>query len=295
MPIDPIWCIMPVVNNWEMTQQAVYDLLGQSVPTRLLIVAQGVDEALRESLERLSERHAERVLCWFWDPKMPSLSGLWNRALQFVWACGGTEALVVNNDVRLRLATLETLHECLERAGALFVSAVGVTAEDYAKGDDQRAPYYDGLLAARGGPDFSCFLISKACHEKYRFDENHIPAFAEDLTYHREMMLGGDGPRIFSVNLPYLHYASQSLKAMTPEERERTEHQINSISRAYFERVWGGPVNHERYAIKGDPTSARSGVTTPELQALVQAGVPTVGGLVDDVSYIATLDSEASS
>jgi hypothetical protein len=267
--------IMPVVNGWSYTEQAIYDCLGQTVQPRVLVVGQGVDYDLRVALEHLAEKFPDRLLCWFADPAYLSLSGVWNRALTFAWATGLAEAMVVNNDTRLVPRTYEILQQALQEQHALFVSAVGVRAEQF----DLDAEYRDVDLLAHGGPDFSCFLISQECHDHFKFDENHIPAFAEDLTYHREVLLAGEGRRIFSVNVPYLHYASQTLKTMTAEQRQRTEQRIDASSRAYYQRVWGGPVNAERYAVKGDPTSARDGVTTPELQRAALAGVDVGGGV----------------
>jgi hypothetical protein len=259
-----MWVIVPVVNNWAMTEQSLYDLLGQSIPTRILVAAQGVDPDLRTHLEKLGEKFSDRVFCVFWNPPIPSLSGVWNRCLDFVWTTGANEALVVNNDTRLNPLTCETLLDAQTETHALFVSAVGVTAEQF-RLDEPRLTDF----SARGGPDFSCFLIARECHRRFRFDEQHIPAFAEDLTYHRELMLAGEGQRIFSVNIPYLHYASQTLKTMSPEKRAKIEHQINTISRVHYERSWGGPVNQETYLVKGDPASAVTdgSATTPSLQA----------------------------
>ncbi len=128
-------------------------------------------------------------------------------------------------------------------------------------------------MVSKGGPDFSCFLISRACHWKYAFDENFVPAFCEDLDYHRRLMLAGDGHKIFSVNVPYLHYASQTLKTSTPEARAAIERRIGQ-SRAYYERKWGGPVNAEIFwAPFGREPEDRlppCGPTTPELQAYIQ-------------------------
>lgn len=91
----------------------------------------------------------------------------------------------------------------------------------------------------------------------------------EDLDMHRRYLLGGDGDKIFSVNLPYLHLASQTLKSVSPEQRQRIEHQIETVSRAHYLRSWGGPVNAETYLRKGDPSSAVTDgtATTPHLQA----------------------------
>jgi hypothetical protein len=265
---EPIWCVMPILAGPEMTEAAIGDLLVQSIPTRLLLINQGVDDAFRDRLERLAEQEPARIFLWSHQPPLPSLSASWNRALDFVWGTGGEVALVVNNDVRLHAETVEIL----SLIDALFVSAVGVTAEQFAEAS------HTAGVDQKGGPDFSCFLIHRACHERFRFDEQFIPAFCEDLDYHRRLMLAGEGQRIFSVNLPYLHLASQTLKELPEKEAARIRQQIESQSRTYYASCWGGPVNHERFVLKSDPTSARDGVTTPELQTRVMAGQPVLGG-----------------
>jgi hypothetical protein len=272
------WAIMPLVNGWrEFGEQAAYDCLSQSLPTNLLLVCQGVDDPTRQAVEDFQRRQPDRVFAWFWDPMMPSLSGVWNRALDAVWAMGDTEALVVNHDIRIRPKTFEVLLGVMGHTDALLVSAVGVTAEQY----QHDAPIDDRLLTppganyvakplAPGGPDFSCFVISQACHQAYRFDEGFIPAFAEDLDLHRRLLLDGKGSQIFSVNVPYLHYASQTLKAMTPERRALVDRQIESISRAHYARKWGtGGVNRETFIEPFGP-EAHDNVTTPELQAALR-------------------------
>jgi len=150
------------------------------------------------------------------------------------------------------------------RSEALFVSAVGVAPEQF-------SPEFEPFdQHARGGPDFSCFLISRACHHRFQFDEGFVPAFCEDLDYHRRLMLAGEGHRIFSVNLPYLHYGSATLKAMEPGARATVEEKIERQSRAYYQRKWGGPVNAERFVRPFCQTEDRD-VSTPALQTMVQA------------------------
>lgn len=243
MASEPIWCIMPILAAPEMTEAAIGDLLAQSVPTRLLLVNQGVDDAFRDRLEWLAEQEPERIFLWNHQPSLPSLSATWNRALDFVWGTGDEVALVVNNDVRLHRDTVLVLCSELRRKDALFVSAVGVREDQF----DSLVPANFSESDAYGGPDFSCFLISYACHQQFRFDERFIPAFCEDLDYHRRLMLAGEGQRIFSVNLPYLHYASQTLKALPGGEAERIRAQIDRQSRAYYAEKWGGPVNAETF------------------------------------------------
>jgi hypothetical protein len=270
---------MPVLGAPELTEAAIADCLAQSIPTRLLIVNQGVPTPFRSRLEQIAEEYADRILLWHHDPPLPSLSATWNRALRFCWESGADRALVINNDVRLSDLTVGMLSMNMDRADALFITAVGVTGEQFAAWPESDAMSFwtrettSGIPPnSKGGPDFSCYLISKEAHEKYPFDEAFIPAFCEDLDTHRRYMLGGDGHRIFSINLPFHHIGggSQTLKSMSPEARAKHEARIG-ISRAHYKAKWGGDVNQERYTIPFDPQSDQDGVTTPELQKAIQA------------------------
>lgn len=169
------WIVMPVVNGLEMTRQAICDCLDQTgVDPHVLVVLQGADREIRETLEGWAEREP-RLLVWSHDPPLPSLSATWNRALRFVWEAGGTECLVVNNDVRLAPWTYMTLNLALHANEALFVTAVGVREREFEHYRDTYSNKFDNR--ERGGPDFSCFLISRACHAQYPFDEAFIPAY----------------------------------------------------------------------------------------------------------------------
>lgn len=266
---DPVWCVMPVLAGPEMTEAAVADLLAQSVPTRILIVNQGVEEPFRRRLERLAEEYPDRIFCWSHNPPLPSLSATWNRALEFCWQTGGTEAFVVNNDVRLHSETVRFLSLARQQTEAFFVTCVGVGTEVETLGWSMPL---DNLAISRGGPDFSCYLISKEGHQRYPFDEMFTPAVCEDCDLHRQYMLGGDGDRIFSINLPYLHLASQTLKQVSPEKRAALERGIAQGSRKHYLSKWGGPVNQERYTIPFNPASAQDGVTNPDLQRMTAGG-----------------------
>jgi len=284
MTKQPVWVIMPVRAHRAYTIAAISDVLGQTTPVSLLVVNQGVDDDFREELERTAEHSGSgllqpgyEVMLWSHQPPLPSLGGTWNRALDCAWEAGAEVALVVNNDVRLHRDTVITLRTILEEAGALCVSAVGVTEGQFYP-ESEISTLAD---TPRGGPDFSCFLISEACHQRFRFDEGFVPAFCEDLDYHRRLMLAGEGNRIFSVNLPYLHYASATLRSLDPVEADRVRSQIERVSRAYYAKKWGGPVNQEtRWTAFGlvlqedRPDPAMQALvdqpTTPKLQAYVQ-------------------------
>jgi hypothetical protein len=244
----PTWVVMPVLGARDYTIPAIADVLAQTVPVRLLIINQGVEDAFREELERIAEAHEDRVFVWSHQPPLPSLAATWNRALDFVWACGGDRAWVVNNDARFLPGTVACLSEILTNTLALFVSCVGVTERQF---DEARTHLGDGRIVIdddrRGGPDFSCFLIAQECHEAFRFDEGFIPAYTEDLDLHRRIMLARQGHRIFSVDVPFLHYASGTLKSVDAKQRQQIEAAINAGSRAHYQRKWGGPVNQERF------------------------------------------------
>lgn len=245
-----LWVVMPVLAHPAYTEAAISDVLAQTAACRLLVVNQGVDTPFRQRLERLAEAHADRLFLWSHQPPLPSLAATWNRALDFCWQSGARCALVINNDVRLAPNTLDLLRLELESEDALLVTGVGVSQKQFQPG--QLA-----LLAqdmGHGGPDFSCFLIAKDCHARFRFDEAFIPAFCEDVDFHRRLLLAGEGRRIYGINVPFLHYGSTTLKTVDSKTRARLEEQITRVARAYYQQKWGGPVNQE------------AGDTTPALQ-----------------------------
>lgn len=274
----PYWVIVPFINAWEMTAQAIRDFLDQTglpSPPQVLAIDNGSRNEVREAIDQWATREP-RLSVWHHRPSLPSLSASWNAGLNFVWRQGGEVALVVNNDVRIAPYTYVGLMGALNVSDNLFVSAVGVREPQYQPDAEHPMYWYDEAkyeVVSKGGPDFSCFLISQAGHWKYPFDESFIPAYCEDLDSHRRYMLGGDGHRIFSVNLPYLHYASGTINQETDPARLAAWAKRIEQSRAYYQRKWGGPVNAERYTIPFDSATAQDGVTTPELQRLCQQGV----------------------
>lgn len=276
---EELWAVVPFINNWEGTRQVVDDLLAQAGPflPRVLLLDNGSPREVGELARRFTDGK-RKTLLWSHRPPLPSLAASWNQALEFVWATGGEKAWLCNNDIRLAPGTAAALlaqfpSNVWPGPTPLFVSAVGVTEEQF---DPARQHIADDVYLTRGGPDFSCFIITKECHRKYPFDEQFIPAYCEDLDYHRRMLLGGDGKRIFSVNVPFLHIdrGSGSLKAMDPEARAKKEEQINLGSRAYYVRKWGGPVNRERFSVPFQDAGLAPAthpfntfpLTTPELQ-----------------------------
>lgn len=263
-----LFVVMPVMAHPAYTEAAIADVLAQTRACRLLVVNQGVDTEFRRHLERIAEEYPARLLVWSHQPPLPSLAWTWNRALDFCWAAGASAALVVNNDVRLAPNTLALLVAEMEREDALLVTGVGVSKKQFEPGQ---------LLltedTGHGGPDFSCFLIRKDCHQRFRFDLNFVPAYCEDVDLHRRLLLAGEGRRIYGVNVPFLHYGSTTLKTVDAKTRARIERQTSEHARTHYVKKWGGGVNEERYREPFDETSAVGNCTTPYLQEVAWASV----------------------
>jgi glycosyltransferase involved in cell wall biosynthesis len=236
------WVIMPFIDCWQFTEPAIHDVLNQSVPMKLLLIDNGSSDETREELRAVNLRFGDQHHLYIWHhrPPLPSLSATWNRALDFVWDAGGDHAWVVNNDARYHRDTYNAVTIAIEKYDAGFVSGIGVTEEMF---DPVADP--PGNLNEKGGPDFSCFVITKSCHQKYRFDENFIPAYHEDNDFHRRMILSGDGERIFSVNVPFLHYGSKTINRS--EDVRKSWPERFKVSRDYYIRKWGGLPGRETY------------------------------------------------
>src|SRR5262245_41997021 len=261
---SPRWIVMPVMAHPVYTEAAISDCLAQW-DANVLVVNQGVDDDFRGHLEQIAEDQP-RLFLWSHQPPLPSLAATWNRALAFTWTCGAEATLVVNNDVRLAPNTLSLLWDEFELRDARLVTGVGVGPKQFEPG---QLVLSDG---SKGGPDFSCFLISRLCHQRYPFDEHFVPAYCEDVDLHRSMLLAGQGDRIYSINVPFLHYGSVTLKTVDEKTRTRIERQTAAVARSYYAQKWGGPVNQERYRKPFSEASADDHCTTPELQAEVTHG-----------------------
>ena len=275
-PDAPNWIIMPFIDCWDYTRPAASDALAQKIDPQpsLLLIDNGSSYKGRLASEEFCKLKHPNLLLWRHAPPLPSLAATWNRALDFVWEAGGESALVVNNDVRLNRHTYAVLHWAQAHTDALFITGVGVKESEFDPSTDHwKTP---GIPDDHGGPDFSCFLISHACHEKYRFDENFVPAYHEDGDYCRRMWLVGDGHRIFSVNLPFLHYGSRTINRDEKTAREWAPK--FERCREYYVKKWGGVPHEERYLIPFDETSASADVGTP-------------GGVPGDAPHKATTDS----
>lgn len=253
--------IMPCLNCWDYTELAVADALGQTVEPTVLVVDNGSTDQTRTELD--TRRWGEpRLLSWHHEPPLTSLSKTWNTALSFAWACGHEDALVVNNDVRLHAKTYEVLRRRMQHdpIEPWFVTGVGVNEEDFngeagtlfdtqANDGDQGivddGPAEGWFPTDVGGPDFSCFLISRAGHDAYPFDEGFIPAYHEDNDMHRRYKLGGHDAKIFGCAVPFLHWGSRTVNQS--EAFMQKFHGKFQQSADYYKKKWGGDVGAETW------------------------------------------------
>jgi hypothetical protein len=265
---DELWAIVPALDLVDLTLQTCEDLLAQSIPVRVLLIDQGSSTESNDAFRAFADHHHPRVLLWSFTTPLPSLSAAWNAGLRFVWSLGHEEAWVCNSDVRVHPEMATELRQVRQETGALFVTGVGVTAAQFANFAMQA---YELDTRQHGGPDFSCFLTTKAGHDRYPFDEAFIPAFMEDCDLHRRYMLGGDGAKIFSINLPFHHIGGGSRTINQSDAARAKFERVAGIGRAYYHAKWGGGPNHETFVDPFGPVQYPH-ATNPELQANLQAG-----------------------
>lgn len=260
--------VIPFIDCLGETNQAALDALMQlDERADLLLIDQGSSEQGREWAEGFASRgtsYGDRIRLWCHNPPLPSLAATWNRALDYAWDCGYADAMVWNNDIRVAPDMYARLRDLAVHHGLWFISPVNC-----AKQPDptvwMQLPDMHVLTAAAnpgslGGPDFSCYLITQGCHDRYRFDERFQPAYHEDGDFHRRMWLGGDGGKIAGVTLPYLHYGSRTINR-SPEAGAAFAPQFANC-RAKYVAKWGGEPHHERKIVP-DSQEDLDGVGTP--------------------------------
>lgn len=257
-PTNPNWVVIPFLDEWDMTKATLLDCLRMRVGGRrpnIMLVSNGSSITTEDNAAMFVQACNELipdvdVLLTNHPGAGIPLNHAWNIALWQIWEFGGQRALVVNNDVELHNWTFTKLWTVMLQAQALFVTGIGVTPEQFAEAtgalhtEDSGGVLWPGN---RGGPDFSCFLIRKECHERYPFDPHFT--FAGDWDYHRRLIVGGDGELIFGVNVPYLHLGngSQTLKRLRVTDPDRAA-QIERTAdehRALYAEKWGGTFGQE--------------------------------------------------
>ncbi len=270
-PTNPNWIVIPFLDEWEMTKQTLLDCLRMRVggrrPNVMLVDNGSTPESTGQAVLFTQACNdlipdVDVLLIGNPAPGIP-LNHAWNIALWQIWEFGGEQALVVNNDVELHEDTFAGLHSVMRRplslpaesptnfsTWPLLISGIGVTPEQFIHAE-QCISAVMGYPGNHGGPDFSCFLITRECHAKYPFDPRFT--FAGDWDYHRRLIVGGDGDRIFGVNVPYLHLGngSQTLKRLRERDPERAQLIADTADqhRALYAEKWGGTFGQETLTV----------------------------------------------
>lgn len=250
--------IVPVVNNPEQTARAIDSAVGQVGIRNLTVLAVNRSEGKLATISPLRSG-----VVWITESNAPSLAACWNHSLDLAWEHHALDALVINNDVELPPDYYIMLRQRMEKDHLLFLSGIGVHqwGEGRPSGDD------GGAMQLH--PDFSAFVITKECHRRYRFDEGFIPAYCEDVDYHRRLLLDEQGQHIGKINIPFLHTSSGTVKSMTDEEALALKRAVDQGARRHYERKWGAGVNEETQA---EPFGERMSfdVTTGRLRTLAE-------------------------
>lgn len=239
------WAGILALNNYDLTRQTVEDLLNQDVPTSVIVWDNGSTDG---TTERLYEDFRDKNLVVVRSHSNIGVGPGWDQlcAISFGGAVASTDALLIcNNDIRLRPDTLRTL---LAQEGG-FITPINVgSMEKMLSHDPEKFPV-NPLF--KGGPDFSCFLLKKWFYEAIGgFPKCYPMAYFEDRDFHMQAIGKGLGDQIFSVQFPYYHIGSQTIKN-NPDIAKQNSVQFE-INKQTFIRRWGGPPHYETRTTPND-------------------------------------------
>lgn len=199
-------------------------MLAQDIPVQLLVVDNRSTDGTAAWL--LSKPNIATIF----PQEQWSLAKCWNTGLRAIWRYGGTEALVINNDVSLRPDTARTL---LSHGGE-FVT--GVSVDRYENWHEDPA-WKARMESERPHPDFSCFLICKSCTDRVGwFNEECFPAYAEDGEYHVRMHRAG--VRAVCIDMPFLHHRGSTIGSADAGEIARIQRGADA-NRERFRQAYG--------------------------------------------------------
>lgn len=231
---NPNWAVVLAYNNVHLTKAAVASLQAQDIEggVQVLVIDNCSKDGTGAWLDSRPDLYTLRLTT------QDSVAGCWNRALKWLFVEHGVPyALVTNNDVVLRPDS----YRWLVADGGVFVTCVG-------KRDAQcvEPPHIEPNPAnKRPHPDFSCYLIRRECFDKVgAFDENFKRAFYEDNAYH--LLMYRAGIRAESLELPFYHYGSATIKHCDPRERLEIQRQSQK-NKEYFKEKFGFEAGSPEY------------------------------------------------
>jgi len=228
------WILVPLRNNLAFIRAALPTFLAQDVgDVRVFLWDNGSTDGTSAWANSITD---DRVF-YAYNVTPQSVAASWNAMLRYVFGEGADHALVVNADVELRPDTYRRLFA----DDALFVTAVGTADKDKIS-PPYRVP---DPGAKRTHPDFSCFLIRKACWDKVGpFDESMNGAYCEDSDYHIRMHRAGI--EAICLDLPFYHVGAGTLKNADEAETARIQQQADK-NRALFRQKYGVDVGSKEY------------------------------------------------
>jgi len=216
------WILCVLRNGRALTAIAHCSFLGQDVPNVRLLY---IDNASSDGTTAWLNSVAGPGVSVIWNRTPQSVARCWNQGLRLLFDSGEDHVLVVNNDIELPSWYYGRM---LEHGGE-FVSGVSVDRKPRTwppPDPSSESPH----------PCYSAYLIRKSCWTRVPFDENCEIAFVEDSLHHTACHYAGI--RCVSINVPFYHAGSQTIKLADREERERIQ-QAADRNREYFRSLYG--------------------------------------------------------
>ena len=224
--------IVPCVVGPQMTRACLRSLLAQDVETYVLAINNGANDGTAQVMRAMAA--GEKRLSVIEYAARRSLNNVWNEWI--TWAFEKMQldyVLVVNNDTVL----LPETYRLLRDDGGLFVTAVGTAPE--------QALMIGDLSQRRPHPDFSCFLIRRACWERVGKFDDGIRAFFGDNDMHIRMHRAG--VQAYCLQVPFAHVASGTMKNASNELRDAIQREADA-DREVFKAKYGFLPTDPEYA-----------------------------------------------
>lgn len=263
-----LYCIIPTINCIDLTQQAI-NSIKTSVSHKVILIdnaseddTQSWGQQQMKLFEEAPDIHTP--IQYIRNEPRRGVAASWNQGIKIALEDNECEYIaVLNNDIILHPKTLDHLMAFMDKTRYLMVTADNIadrmspetllklelpqqyTDYDCAEITDWRAE----------GPDFSCYMISRATIETIGFfDENFIGAYCEDQDYHARIerarrwgvQYGNPDPSITHAKrlstAPYYHFASQTVKENANLRAEVSKNHAHN--RNYYVEKWGGEHPH---------------------------------------------------
>lgn len=226
--------LMIVRNCLHFTINSLASLQAQTIPVKVWVINENSTDGTALWLDRHT---SETLEVSHFQPQHRCLSAAWNYGLNRLF-CQTDRVLVVNNDTLFSPDTYERLLAYQLETGRHFVTGVSSDRppEETPEEGHRERPH----------PDFSCFLIDKQCwNHAGEFDTHFIPAFREDQSYHRSMIMAGI--EAVCIDVPFQHFRSATIKN-NPKDAKRVA-KWSEFREVYYKLKWGALWPNETYTI----------------------------------------------